>query len=105
MLPDGFSWMTVLPGDRRVTVLEVNGIGVCRMHGRVNGTWFVQLDRHLPPPSGRVIHPPRDCSSYEQGLAGCEIWAARHQERLRVETAEIAYRREVERGRIKDTRW
>lgn len=39
------------------------------------------MDRHLPYERWRA----RNCTSYEQGVIGSELWAIRHQERLRLE--------------------
>ena len=58
---------------------------IARLHQRVKAlTWFVTLDQHLDYERRRN----RDCSSYEAGKAGAEIWAKRHEERIRREIEE-----------------
>lgn len=55
---------------------------VLRLSQRVDDhTWWVEVDRHLEEQhrSGRI------CTSYEQGVIGSELWAVRHQQRLRLE--------------------
>ncbi|KAF1702892.1 hypothetical protein [Pseudoxanthomonas kaohsiungensis] len=59
------------------TVLEIEGVGVVRLMERVDHSWFAMLDYHL---SGWTHN--RDCSSYDGGRRGAEMWAQRHQERL-----------------------
>jgi len=65
------------------TVLCVDGVGVARLHQRTDGTWFIWLDYH------RLTHVARDCSSYDGGRAGAEVWARRHEARLAEEAAAV----------------
>lgn len=39
----------------------------------------VEVDRHID----RGVKKGWPCTSYEQGMIGAELWAVRHQERLR----------------------
>lgn len=57
--------------------------------------WVAHLDRHRHGPGGG---PCRECTSYEQGRAGAELWVARHEARLRDEVAKIVVWREAIRG-------
>lgn len=93
MLPDGFKWAKVADFECQLTAIYVNELAVSRLVKRIDDSWFVNLDYHLPPPGGAVLHPMRNCRSYETGRAGCEEWARRHEARLRVETAAIALRK------------
>lgn len=63
---------------------------------KLDGTWFARLDNHV----GDVRTPMvfRDCTSFENGRAGLELWATRHQERLRREVAETDAKRPRHRG-------
>src|SRR5690606_33021935 len=65
------------------TVLELDGVGVARLMERGGGEWFVLLDYHL----GVDGHHRRDCSSYEAGRRGTELWVERHRARLEREAA------------------
>lgn len=95
MLPDGFQWTKASPHDTIPTMISLGGVGVCRMMDRVGGSWFVYLDYHLPPPDGQLVHRKRDCTSFPSGVRGCELWVAKHEERLRVEVEarELEWRR------------
>ncbi|MDQ7283182.1 hypothetical protein O0J73_20775 [Stenotrophomonas sp. Sm6012] len=48
--------------------------------------WVAHLDRHRHGPGGG---PCRQCTSYEQGLAGAELWGTRNEARLREDVAKI----------------
>lgn len=69
-------------------MLALGTSGVARMEQRVdNGAWYIYLDYHL-----QSIDRPlrcRDCTSFEAGKAGAEMWAIRHEARLRAELAAI----------------
>lgn len=63
-------------------MLLLDGVEIARLHQRVNDlTWFVTLDQHLD----WDFRKQRDCTSYEQGRAGAEMWAKRHEARIRQE--------------------
>ncbi|WP_313171500.1 hypothetical protein [Stenotrophomonas sp.] len=93
MLPNDFKWAKVADFESQLTAIYVNDLAVSRLVERLDGSWFVNLDYHLPPPDGAVLHPPRNCRSYETGRAGCEEWVRRHEAKLRAETAEIALKK------------
>lgn len=98
MLPEGFKWQKALPADQQPTVIAFNDIYVCWLQERTDGSWFVYLDRHLQIVGGPLA-PIRECASYESGVRGCELWVARHQERLRREAAALAEARDSKRRR------
>lgn len=76
-----FKWAPLNPGYPGAEVLYKLGITpVARMVDRLGGSWFVVLDYHLPGD-----HRQRECSSFEAGRRGVELWAARHADRLRAE--------------------
>ena len=81
MLPAGFQWVKAHQYEvGPPTSLMLDGVGMARMLQRVDGSWFARLDCHKP-----ITAPlrTRDCASFESGVAGCEAWACRHEERLR----------------------
>lgn len=81
MAEQEFKWAALNPGYEGAEVLYKLGITpVARMVDRIGGTWFAVLDYHLP---GEKRH--RECTSYEAGRRGVELWAARHAARLRAE--------------------
>lgn len=83
MLPDGFHWTGVHPNDHGTpTVLAYDHYGVLRLLPLPGGRYRAMLDYHHP--QGRS----RECTSYESGKAGAELWATRHQDRLRREVEE-----------------
>lgn len=78
---DEFNWQTMAIEPRRRLVSYRLGITeVARLMERVGGGWYVRLDMHL---AGSMRY--RDCRSYETGKAGVELWAARHEARIRAE--------------------
>ncbi|KKY12981.1 hypothetical protein DGN16_23045 [Xanthomonas citri pv. fuscans] len=84
----GFQWTGVHLNDHSTdTDTALEGVAVVRLIERVGGTWFARLDYQRPALAGP--NKSRDCSSFEQGKRGAEIWAERHQERLRREVAAI----------------
>lgn len=89
MLPHGFKWDKTATFETVPSAIYVNDMVVSHLVQRIDGSWYVKLDCHLPIPGGCILRPSRNCQSYESGRAGCEIWAARHEARLRAETAEI----------------
>ncbi len=70
------------------TVLELDGVGVVRLMEGVGGSWFAVLNYHLP----RDRHSMRDCTSYEAGRTGAELWVQRHRDRLEREAGEARAR-------------
>ena len=93
MLPENFTWARVADFECRPTAIYINELAVSRLVKRLDESWFVNLDYHLPPPHGAALHPSRNCKNYETGRAGCEAWVRRHEARLRAETAEIALKK------------
>jgi hypothetical protein len=80
-MPDEFKWSPLNPGYPGQEVFYKLGITpVARLSDRLGGTWFALLDYHLPD-----VKRVRDCTSYEAGRRGVELWAARHADRLRAE--------------------
>lgn len=88
-LPDSFYWTTrsaSWPGDP-LTVIARQGVWLVSMTQRVDDDiWVAHLDRHRHGPGGG---PCRQCTSYEQGSAGAELWVTRHEARLREDVAKI----------------
>jgi hypothetical protein len=80
----GWTWLGADIGGREV-VYQLGLTQVARLIDRLDGSWFAVLDCHL----ATVDRPRRmrDCSSYESGRRGVEMWAKRHEERLRAEVA------------------
>ncbi|HEL5043018.1 hypothetical protein [Stenotrophomonas maltophilia] len=97
-LPDSFYWTTrsaSWPGDP-LTVIACQGVWLVSMTQRISDDiWVAHLDRHRHAPGSG---PCRHCTSYEQGRAGAELWAARHEARLRDDVAKIVGWREAIRG-------
>lgn len=83
MLPPDFRWRSVASRpDGLPDALLCDGVEVIRLSQRVDDhVWWVWVDRHIPSDKLKG----RTCSSYEQGVIGSELWAIRHQDRLRLE--------------------
>lgn len=83
MLPPDFTWRSIASRpDGKLDALLCDGVEVARLSQRVDdGTWYVELNRQRD----RGLWRRKDCSGYEQGFAGVELWAERHQDRLRAE--------------------
>lgn len=84
MLPPDFRWHSVgtAPRDKPNSLL-LDNTEVLRLNRRVDdGTWWVSLNNHREYATHRSS---RVCSGYEQGRRGAELWAERHQARLRAE--------------------
>ncbi len=84
MLPPDFHWRSVASRpDGKDDAVMCDGTQVLRLSERINGGgWFVSLDTQRPDRAQWIF---RECSGYEQGVAGAEIWVSRHQDRLRAE--------------------
>lgn len=84
MLPPDFHWRSVASRpDGKDDAVMGDGVQVVRLSQRINdGRWFASLNTQR---AERADWTFRDCSSYEQGLAGSELWVSRHQMRLRAE--------------------
>jgi len=60
-----------------------DGVQVFRLSERINGGgWFASLDTQRP---SRERWTFRECTRYQQGVAGTELRVERHQDRLRAE--------------------
>lgn len=83
---DDFEWQKAVQWFKgEADSFRLQGTEIARMSQRVdNGSWFVTLDRHL----GWNAEKQVSCTSYERGRAGVEIWATRHQVRLKREIQE-----------------
>lgn len=89
-LPDGFHWIKAHQYERgEPTALALGDVELARMIDKVGGGWFVLLERQKLPSPGKAFAPlvKRDCSSFEHGRRGTELWAARHEARIRAEVA------------------
>lgn len=91
MLPPGFKWSHAIQWSKGPEdCLLLDSTQVVRLLQRVDGSWFALLDVHLD-----WDERPRwvSCSSYDNGRAGAEVWASRHEARLREQVADIRARR------------
>ncbi|MES5814432.1 hypothetical protein [Pseudoxanthomonas sp. Soil82] len=84
MLPAGFIWTRRCHLSTVDDGLHLDGEAVAYLIDKVDGGWFAVLEMQRPPEAKR---PHRDCSSFDAGRLGCELWALRHEERLRREVA------------------
>jgi len=90
MLPDGFKWAPRWQYDREANGLYLGDVLVAYVDTRVDGGWLARLDCQQPIDAPLII---RRCQSLDSGRRGCEIWANRHEERLRREVAGVIARR------------
>ena len=82
MLPDDFEWRPATQYSKQRVTLCLHGVEVARMVDRLDGSWYVMLERQRPLFAPDIT---RDCSSFETGRHGCETWAIRHEARLRAQ--------------------
>lgn len=90
MLPDGFKWLRRWQYAREANGLFISEVLVAYVDAQVGGGWFARLDCQQPIDAPLTL---RRCHSLESGRRGCEIWATRHEERLRREVADVLARR------------
>lgn len=98
MLPADFRWRSVASRpDELPDAIYCSMTEVLRLSQRVDDhAWWVNVDRHLEDRH----HRSRKCTSYEQGVIGSELWAVRHQQRIRLEIDQ----REVARAAARKNR-
>ncbi|HBZ46430.1 MAG TPA: hypothetical protein DEO93_03840 [Stenotrophomonas sp.] len=84
MLPPDFHWRSVASRpDGKDDSVFCDGTQVLRLSQRINdGGWYASLNTQRPE---RGRWTTRECTSYEHGVAGAELWVVRHQDRLRAE--------------------
>jgi len=84
MLPPDFHWRSVASRpDGKEDSVFCAGTQVLRLSQRINeGGWYASLNTQRPE---RERWTTRECTSYERGVAGAELWVVRHQARLRAE--------------------
>ena len=84
MLPPDFRWHSVGTANfDQPNSLLLDSTEVLRLHRRVDdGTWWVSLNNQR---GDWNLRKHRERSGYEQGRKGAELWAERHQARLRAE--------------------
>lgn len=94
MLPPDFHWRSVTSRpDGEEDAVMCDGAQILRLSQRINdGRWFACLDTQR---ADRAHWTFRDCTSYDQGVAGSELWVTRHQVRLRVEIDRLRVERRV----------
>lgn len=80
MLPDAFTWHPRWQYAKGELALMVGKRTVAMLMQRNGGAWFARLECHQPIDAPMVI---RNCSRFEAGKAGIEVWATRHADRLR----------------------
>lgn len=85
MLPPDFRWRSVGTAPfEQPNSLQLCSIEVGRLYQRVDDhSWWISLNNQRE----FKVRKQKLCSSYRQGKAGAEIWAERHQHRLRAEVA------------------
>ncbi|WP_419403782.1 hypothetical protein [Stenotrophomonas rhizophila] len=83
MLPPDFRWHAVGTATfAQPNSLLLDCVEVARLYQRVNEeTWWVSLNNQRQVDERKRML----CSGYEHGTTGVEIWAERHQARLRAE--------------------
>lgn len=82
MLPDGFTWANRGQYDTQLNALVYRGRQVAMLLERVDGGWAARLWAYQPIPEPLVM---RRCSSLDAGRAGIEVWARRHEARIRAD--------------------
>ena len=83
MLPHDFHWRPRYQYANGDNALFVGSNMVAWLDQRIDGSWFARLEVLSGGSGGH-----RACTSVEQGRAGCEAWACRHEARLRRQSAE-----------------
>lgn len=96
MLPPDFHWRSVASRpDGKDDSVFCDGIQVLRLCQRINGGgWFVDLNTQRPE---RAHWTVRECSGYEKGAMGAEMWVSRYQDRLRAEIDRLRAQRSIPR--------
>ena|ERR1044072_2501128 len=94
-----FKWTHAYIGEEGPeTSYRLDGVEIARLTRRVDqeGAWIALLKQH------RVAEPRivRQCSSFEAGKRGVELWADRHRKRLQVDVDKINELRRGMRARI-----
>lgn len=85
MLPSGFYWAPRWQHSKGDDGLFLDGQNIAFIDAKADGrSWFARLELQKPFEHPLVL---RDCTSLEAGRRGCELWAIRHEERLRLEVA------------------
>jgi hypothetical protein len=95
-LPEGFRWGKRQQHSTAEDALSVDGEHVAILLDKVGGGWFARLEVQKSGIDAPIV--TRQCSSYEAGRRGCELWAIRHEARLRAEVAEKIRNRPVHNG-------
>ncbi len=89
-MPDDFYWEPRCHLDTLPTGLFLDGVQVAALHERVDdGSWFARLSPYAALWSPEVT---RNCTSFEAGRRGAEMWALRHEAVLRAKVAEVKER-------------
>jgi hypothetical protein len=93
-----FEWTHAYIGEEGPkTSYRLDGVEVARLTRRVDQeAWIALLKQH------RVAEPriTRQCSSFEAGQRGVELWAERHRDRLQVDVDKINALRRQKQARI-----
>lgn len=77
-----WTWLGADVGGLEV-VYVLGTTHIARLIDRLDGSWFARLDCHLDCVDR--LERTRNCSSYEGGRRGIELWARRHEQRIRAE--------------------
>jgi hypothetical protein len=96
MLPPDFRWHAVGTATfSQPNSLLLDCVEVARLYQRVREeAWWVSLNNQRPAEERKRVL----CSGYQQGAAGVEIWAERHQARLRAEVDRYLQQLQAERA-------
>jgi hypothetical protein len=86
VLPEGFRWEKRQQYSTVADALSLDGEHVAILLDKVGGGWVARLEVQKPGIDSPLLI--RQCTSYEAGKRGCEMWAIRHQARLRDEVSE-----------------
>ena len=97
MLPPDFRWHAVgTATSDKPNQLLLDSVEVARLSKRVDDhTWWISLNNQRD----RELRKHKLCSGYKQGKAGAELWAERHQARLRAEVDN--YLQQLKAGRLR----
>lgn len=95
MLPPDFRWHAVGGAEHdHPNQLLLDCVEVARLYQRVDDhTWWISLNNQRDWDLRKSVL----CSNYKQGKAGAEIWAERHQARLRGEVDQYLQRLKARR--------